>query len=130
MKKVASELYKQDLIDHSNNPRNYGIKPDCDFISGEQNPSCGDSVMICGFVDGSIVKEVRFEGSGCILSKAMASKLTEYAQGKSLQEILAFDEQLVAHLLGVTLGPNRLQCGMLSIVALQKGIRFYQKQGK
>lgn len=126
MNKKPEQLYKQDLLDHSNNPRNYGIVPNCDFVSGEHNPSCGDSVMICGFVKDGVVKEVRFEGSGCILSQAMASKLTEYAQGLTLFEILQLDEELVADLLGISLGPNRLQCGLLSVMALQKGVRFYQ----
>jgi len=121
------DLYKYDLVDHSKNPRNYGLLLECDFVSGEHNPSCGDSVKVCGvIVDGKLFK-VAFEGSGCVLSMAMASKLTDFIIGMSLDEALKLDEETVEKLLGVKLGLNRLRCGLLSIMALQKGIIEYKK---
>lgn len=121
------DLYKHDLVDHSKNPRNYGLLLECDFVSGEYNPSCGDSVKISGIiVDGKLLK-VTFEGSGCVLSMAMASKLTDFVIGMSLDEALRLDEEIVEKLLGVKLGFNRLRCGLLSIMALQKGIIEYKK---
>jgi len=125
MSNNRADLYKQDLIDHSKNPRNYGLLEFPDFASDEHNPSCGDSVkMSCLVVDGKLV-EVRFEGSGCVLSMAMASKLTQHAQGMDLQEVLALNEELVERLLGTKLGINRLRCGLLSLMALQKGISVF-----
>jgi len=126
MNNYRADLYRQDLIDHSKNPRNYGLFLGCDFVSDQYNPSCGDSVKICCSVDGNKITRVSFEGSGCVLSMAMASKLTEVVVGMSFDQVLELDETTVEKLLGTTLGLNRLKCGLLSIMALQKGVQIYQ----
>lgn len=128
MKKEDSYLNRQNLIDHSSNPRNLGVLQKCDFLSGEYNPSCGDSVVICGQVEEGVITNVRFEGKGCVLSIAMASKLTERVKGMLLDDVLQFEQNIVKELLGLELGLNRLQCGMLSVLALQKGIKIYKDQ--
>ena len=126
-KNQNSYLKQHDLLEHAKNPRNYGLFPAYDFISGEHNPSCGDSITICGLISNGIVCDVRFEGKGCMLSLAMASKLTEFVKEKPVSDILALDQDIVGQLLGIELGPNRIQCGMLSVVALCSGIMKYQK---
>lgn len=117
-----NNLYKYDLMDHGKNPKNYGLLPEADFCVKQQNLSCGDMVTMSGIVQGGHVVNLGFEGTGCMLSMAMASKLTEHAKGMSVEAVLALDETLVAQLLGMDLGINRLQCGMLSIVALKQGV--------
>ncbi|HSW76259.1 MAG TPA: iron-sulfur cluster assembly scaffold protein [Candidatus Saccharimonadales bacterium] len=121
------DLYKHDLIEHSKNPRNYGLLQHYDFLSDQYNPSCGDSVKLCGIIIEDKLTKVCFQGTGCVLSMAMASKLTDFAVGMHLDEVASFDEKTVEQLLGITLGLNRLQCGLLSIMALQKGIAAYKK---
>ncbi len=123
-------LYEQEILDHYQNPRNFGLLPTFDFISPLYNPSCGDSVTMCGVIDGNIVAAVHFEGKGCVLSLAMASMLTEFAQGKTIDELLACNDQLVGLLLKTQLGIKRMQCGMLPLQALQKGLKLYQEKIK
>ncbi|MBP6869317.1 iron-sulfur cluster assembly scaffold protein [Candidatus Babeliales bacterium] len=118
-------LYQQEILDHHNNPRNWGLFVGFDFISPVYNPSCGDSITMCGAIEGEIVTKIAFEGKGCILSLAMASKLTEFAQGKKIDDILQLNEDLVGQLLKMELGIKRMQCGMLPLQALQKGIKLY-----
>lgn len=127
MKKQESYFKQQDLLDHAKNPQNYGLCATPDFVSAEHNPSCGDSVTICGMVSGNMVQEVRFEGKGCVLSLAMASKLTEFVKGMNSNDILLLNHDTVSQLLGMELGPNRIQCGMLSIIALINGVAHYKK---
>jgi len=120
-----NDLYKYDLMDHAKNPRNYGLMSGASFCVKQQNLSCGDSVTMCGQIgQGSLIK-LSFEGSGCVLSVAMASKLTEHLIGKTLDEILLLDDQIVELLLGMELGINRLQCGLLSVAAIKQGIHEY-----
>jgi len=123
-----NDLYKYDLMDHAKTPRNYGLMSEVDFCVKQQNLSCGDSVTMCGQIDQGKVKKLSFEGSGCVLSMAMASKLTEHLVAKSLDEIMQLDDQVVELLLGMELGINRLQCGLLSVVAVKQGIREYLQQ--
>lgn len=119
-------LQQQELLYHAKNPLNYGILSSLDFVSEEHNPSCGDSVIVGGIIKDKILVQMRFEGSGCVLSMAMASKLTQVVVGMSLQEIEALDDTIVERVLGMPLGVNRIKCGLLSVLALQKGIKIYQ----
>ncbi len=122
-----SDLYKHQLLDLAKNPRNYGLASDADFCSRQINPSCGDSVTVCGFIVDKKVSNVRFEGSGCVLSLAMTSLLTDYVVNMTIDEVLGLDEQVVEKLLQISLGINRLQCGMLSVIALQQGLSGYKE---
>ena len=121
-----NNLYEQDILDHYQNPRNFGLMSTYDFISPSYNPSCGDSVVVCGTIKDGIVTGFTFEGKGCVLSLAMASMLTVYAKNKKLEDLLSCDEELVGELLKTQLGIKRMQCGLLSLQALQKGIKLYQ----
>lgn len=125
------KLYQQEILDHYQNPRNYGLLATYDFLSPLYNPSCGDSITMSGVIKEGKISQVRFEGKGCVLSLAMASKLTEFVKNKTTQEVLELDQIIVEQLLGMQLGFKRLQCGMLSVQALQKGIDiFLQNEGK
>jgi len=125
-----SDLYKHHILDLAKNPSNYGLILEADFVSKKLNPSCGDVITICGFVENGNMQNVRFEGSGCVISIAMASLLTDFVQNKPLQDILLLDENTVEQLLSMSLGINRLQCGMLSVLALQDGVRNFIEQSK
>ncbi len=118
-------LYEQEILDHYQNPRNFGLLLSFDFISPKYNPSCGDSVTICGEIEDNIVTAVAFEGKGCVLSLAMASMLTDFGKGKSVEELLSYNDELVGQLLKTQLGIKRMQCGMLPLQALQNGIKLY-----
>lgn len=122
----ASYLTQHELQFHAKNPSNLGLLPDMDFLSGEHNPSCGDSVLIGGCIKDGKITKLCFQGSGCVISIAMASKLTLAVIGMSLDQVKKLDEQFVEQLLGLSLGLNRLKCGLLSIMALQQGILSYQ----
>ena len=116
-------LYHLDIADHAQNPRNYGIPATVSFRSHHTNPSCGDEVIIAGTCADGQISWLWFEGKGCSLSLAMASKLTEYARNASIADALAYDEALVEKLLGMAVGPRRMLCGLLSVQALQQALK-------
>ena len=115
------KLYKEDILHHYKNPQNFGLVKEPDFCSGEHNPSCGDSVVITGHIQDGVIVSIGFEGAGCALSIAMASKLTTFVLQKSIFDLDVHDG-LVQELLGIELGLNRMMCGLLSIIALRNGI--------
>lgn len=125
MSDLLQALYQQDILDHAKNPRNYGQKLPSDLHIANLNPSCGDNVTLYGFIKDDKLSSLYFQGAGCTLSMAMASKLTEYTVNMPLEEILKLDHKLIQKLLGIELGINRMQCGLLSIQALQKGVQAY-----
>ena len=78
------ELYQEVILDHNKSPRNFG-KLDCATHHAEGfNPLCGDHLQIYLQVADGVIRDVRFEGDGCAISKASASLLTSELKGKSL----------------------------------------------
>ena len=80
------DLYQELIMDHSWKPRNFRVIGDATWSSKGFNPFCGDTVSIYVTLDGGIVTDVAFQGSGCAISKASASMLTESIRGKTAEE--------------------------------------------
>ncbi|HWP36524.1 MAG TPA: SUF system NifU family Fe-S cluster assembly protein [Gemmatimonadales bacterium] len=80
------DLYQQLIIDHNRNPRNFRAMPDANRTAEGDNPLCGDRIKLYLRVEGGRVAEATFQGSGCAISKASASMMTQAVQGKSEEE--------------------------------------------
>ena len=78
-----SELYQQVILDHNKKPRNFRKLEAPSHTAEGYNPLCGDQLTIYLNIDDDHVKEVGFEGSGCAISKASASMMTQAVKGKS-----------------------------------------------
>jgi nitrogen fixation protein NifU and related proteins len=80
------ELYQQVILDHNRNPRNFKELPDATRRVEGFNPLCGDHYTVFLNLDGDVIKEVSFTGSGCAISKASASVMSSTVKGKSTEE--------------------------------------------
>ena len=115
-------IYQAELLDHFKNPRNKEKLENADIITEEANPSCGDSVQLFIILDNNQIKKMTFLGKGCVISQAATSMLTNKIVGINLQDIINLNAKFITDLIGVTLGPNRLQCALLPLIALQKAV--------
>jgi nitrogen fixation NifU-like protein len=87
------ELYQEVILDHSKSPRNFGQLEGANRSAEGNNPLCGDHYRIAMIVEGDTVREIRFQGAGCAISKASASILTVTLKGKTQAEARQlFDE--------------------------------------
>ncbi len=84
-----NELYEAQILDHNRSPRNKKRLVDADRRADGYNPLCGDKITVYINIEGDVVKEVTFEGSGCAISTASASVMTQSLQGKTLSEAKA-----------------------------------------
>ncbi len=114
------EIYKDIILHHWRNPRNFGSLENPDKVSFSSNPSCGDSVKMEAIIKGNKIKEIKFIGKGCIISTATASMLTEYAKGKSISHLKKLDKDFVLKMLKIELGPARIKCALLPLEVLHK----------
>jgi nitrogen fixation NifU-like protein len=121
-------LYQEILMDHYRHPRNRVILESPDFSSMSHNPSCGDSVQFEGMMSNESIAKLAFQGTGCVISQAMASILSEKLVGKSMSEIQALDKDYMLGILGMQLGPTRLKCAMLPLLALQSAVALKDKK--
>src|SRR2546421_626774 len=88
-----SELYQQVILDHNKKPRNFRKLENANHSAEGYNPLCGDQLKVYLHVDDDQVKDVSFEGSGCAISKASASMMTQAVKGKTKAEAeMLFDE--------------------------------------
>ena len=98
------ELYQEVILDHSKRPRNRRGMENASHHAEGYNPLCGDRATVYLHVDGDVVTDVSFEGSGCSISTASASMMTDALRGKTVTEVEALFERF--HEL-VTSDPSR-----------------------
>lgn len=88
-----SDLYQEVILDHNKNPRNFREIATANFKADGNNPLCGDALRVYVEVENDRVKDVAFKGSGCAISKASASMMTQVVKGKTKAEAeKMFDE--------------------------------------
>lgn len=93
MNSELKDLYQQVILDHNKNPRNFGELPTHNHHAKGHNPLCGDHFEVFARLDNGIIKEIKFIGAGCAISKASASIMTTMLIGKTVNEAKAlFDE--------------------------------------
>ncbi len=85
---MVDDLYQETILDHSKRPRNCHVMDDANRQAEGYNPLCGDKLKLFLKVEGDVVKDVSFVGSGCAISTASASLMTESLKGKTRDEAL------------------------------------------
>jgi len=135
-----TDLYQQVILDHSRSPRNFHKLEHPTCTAQGHNPLCGDNYTIYARLDGDVIKDLSFQGSGCASSKASASILTDTLKGKTKAEVKALfakvhdmvttgksgdgDIGKLAVFAGVHKFPARVKCAILpwhAVVAAVEG---------
>ena len=88
-----SDLYQETILDHNKRPRNFRTIEGASHHADGYNPLCGDKLSLTVQVDGDSITDVAFLGSGCAISKASASLMTDLLKGKSVAEAKAIFER-------------------------------------
>ena len=128
-----SDLYQEVILDHNRRPRNFRVIPDATRVANGHNPLCGDRLKLYLKLEGSRIADISFEGSGCAISKASASLMTDALKGQTIDDATVLfdkfhqivttpidqpiDEESVgklAVLAGVREFPARVKCASLA----------------
>ena len=120
-----NELYMEVILDHNKNPRNKGIIDNHTNHADGHNPLCGDKISLDLIIVNDIVEDIKFTGSGCAISTASSSILTEYIIGKKTTEIRDLFEEF--HDLVTTDNSNNGDLGKLSVF---EGVKKYPARVK
>ena len=122
------DLYQEVILDHNKRPRNFGTLAAPSRTSEGFNPLCGDRLTLQLTLDGDVIRDVAFEGSGCAISKASASLMTEIVKGKTIGEahelFVRFQEMVTGD---VEATPDTEALGKLAVFA---GVRAYPARVK
>ena len=136
-----NELYKDIILDHYQNPRNFGVLSPSDIQERGVNPLCGDEIELFVNLKNHRIEEIKFKGVGCSISQASASMMCEAIRGKTKSEVLLLiknfkeilleeqrefdlDEEFddLESLLSVKKIPVRLKCAVLSWNVLERSL--------
>lgn len=121
------DLYQEVILDHNRSPRNFGRLEDADLHADGHNPLCGDKLSITLKLDGDRVADLRFEGSGCAISKASASLMTECVKGRTLDELRVIFDRFHRLVTDQTAPADGVDLGKLAVFA---GVRDYPARVK
>jgi nitrogen fixation NifU-like protein len=114
------DFYKEYILDHYRNPRNFGHLEAPDASAEDLNPLCGDKIRMELNVDAEgRVADVRFSGKGCAISQASASMLTESIKGEKLEDIARMKMDVVVENVGIGISPTRMKCATLGLKVLK-----------
>jgi len=94
------DLYQEVILDHTKRPRNFGTLADASHTAEGHNPLCGDNITLYLTVEGNVVTDVAFQGTGCAILTASASLMTEALRGKTVEEADALMQQMLTLLTG------------------------------
>jgi nitrogen fixation NifU-like protein len=133
-----SDLYQQVILDHCKHPRNFHEMPDATCSAQGRNPLCGDQLKLFLRLDGESIKDISFIGSGCCISKASASLLTDNLKGKTKADVEKLFDQVrqmvttgevkgdvgkLAVFAGVYKFPARVKCAILAWHAVKAALQ-------
>ena len=116
------DLYAENILEHYQNPHNFGHIEGSSCHNCDSNPSCGDKICIELALKENVIEDIKFNGSGCAISQASASLLTDYVKGKTVEEAKNVTDKDVYGLLGVPISPGRVKCALLALVILKKAL--------
>ncbi len=138
---ALASLYQELILEHYRHPRNQGELPEADVDIRMNNPTCGDDVHLQLHVEGGTIRDVKFTGTGCSISQASISMMTQLLAGRTPEEARGLAERFtemmrgdaeaardrslgdLRALSGVSAYPVRVKCALLGWNALTEGLR-------
>jgi nitrogen fixation NifU-like protein len=121
------ELYQEVIFDHNRHPRNFGKIADADRHADGHNPLCGDKLSLYLKIDNDVITDIRFEGSGCAISTASASLMTERLKGMKVADAEALFQKFHAVITKDGRDADAAQLGKLSVLT---GVRDFPARVK
>lgn len=120
-----SELYSAKVLDHVHNPRNVGSIEDANVVVQAGDPSCGDALVFFIKIEDDTIRNIKFLIKGCGAAIATSSIATELAMGRTLDEVLALNDQTIATALD-GLPEEKMHCSNMAATALHAAVHQYR----
>ncbi|MGC8479123.1 MAG: iron-sulfur cluster assembly scaffold protein [Candidatus Micrarchaeia archaeon] len=122
------DMYAETLLQSYEHPVNKGILDDNQIKRHEENISCGDKITVYIKLENDVIKDVKFDGSGCVISMGSADLLIGEVIGKKISDMEKFGKADLLKFIGIDPGPVRMHCATLCLRAIKKGIFEYVKK--
>jgi len=113
------DLYREEILEHYRHPRHHGTLEHPDHSYEDANPLCGDRVRVDVKVQDHRIADIAFSGTGCAISQAATSMLTEIVVGRTAQDVASMPKEELLEEIGIPLTPVRLKCALLGLGVLK-----------
>jgi len=113
------DLYRDYILDHYKEPRNFGQLEPRDLAAHDHNPLCGDELGVHIRVDDGKIAELRFHGQGCAISQAAASIASDEYVGMDVSAVGDLDADWILELLGIPISATRRKCALLNLKVMR-----------
>jgi nitrogen fixation protein NifU and related proteins len=122
------DMYQENILEHYENPQNFGEISNPTVSVEDSNPLCGDKLGVHILIDDKeIIKDIKFHGHGCAISMAAMSMLTEKLLGKNINYIKDLSKDDILEMLGIPISMTRIKCALLSLKISKLGFIEYHK---
>ncbi|OGY28054.1 MAG: hypothetical protein A3F33_01695 [Candidatus Woykebacteria bacterium RIFCSPHIGHO2_12_FULL_43_10] len=118
-------MYKELILEHYQNPQNWGDLSGANVTQLGNNPLCGDVICLKLKIKQGKLADFKYIAQGCALSVACASLLSEEIIGLRLNELINYSKEDMSRLTGIELTPSRLKCSLLALETLKEALRKY-----
>jgi len=116
-------MYDPEILKIWRNPKNFGELKNPTHEHSEPNTVCGDNMWVHIRVEGDVVQDARFFGTGCLVCIVFASKLTEKIKGMKVRDVLKLKEKDFLKLFKIEVSPLKMRCACLSLNAVQNCLK-------
>ena len=113
------DLYRDYILDHYKNPKNFGELAERDLEFHDKNPLCGDEMELQIRVEDGKIADLKWHGQGCAISQAAASMSSDEIKGMPVDDVLKLDKSFVLDLLGIDISATRIKCALLCLKVLK-----------
>jgi len=114
-----SSMYKEHILELYRNPENFGELKNPTHQKTENNSLCGDEITVQLIIKSGKIKDIKFNGSGCVISMASSSLLTEKIKNMNIKDAKKLSKEDILKLLKVNINPARIKCALLPLEAVK-----------
>jgi nitrogen fixation protein NifU and related proteins len=127
---MSIDMYQENILEHYENPRNFGHLKKYQSKSHDANPVCGDAFDMEFIFKNGKVDDVKFSGHGCAISTASASMLTDKIKGMKIEDAKKLEKQDILDLLGIEVSYARIKCALLPLKVMKLGVYDYLEKSE
>ena len=120
---IPSSMYREHILELYKSPSNFGILENVTSEATEYNSICGDEITVQVLVKDGKISNVKFSGSGCVLSMVASSLLTEKIRGMKIKDVMKLEKKDILKLLKIHIISSRIKCALLSLEATKKALK-------
>jgi|TARA_Y100000310_G_scaffold70252_1_gene65838 nitrogen fixation NifU-like protein len=120
---LSEKMYREHILELYKNPSNFGELEKPTHEHTEYNSFCGDEITVQLIIKDGEVNNVKFNGSGCVISMVSSSLLTDKIKNMKIEDIKELDKKEIFELLKISINPGRIKCALLPLNALKGALK-------